>query len=106
MCEGPDLNRGTPARTDLESVAFDRAWLPSHGDFVRPGWHIKDSFFADSTATMTPITVVIVMNPGKSQRIDGSGQSPDCDDCLTVRVKPKRIKDSALILRMRTMWAV
>ena len=29
MCEGPDLNRGTPARTDLESVAFDRAWLPS-----------------------------------------------------------------------------
>jgi hypothetical protein len=29
MCEGPDLNRGTPSRTDLESVAFDRAWLPS-----------------------------------------------------------------------------
>jgi hypothetical protein len=25
MCEGPDLNRGTPARTDLESVAFDLA---------------------------------------------------------------------------------
>ena len=36
MCEGPDLNRGTPARTDLESVAFDRAWLPSHGALVTP----------------------------------------------------------------------
>ena len=36
MYEGPDLNRGTPARTDLESVAFDRAWLPSHGALVTP----------------------------------------------------------------------
>ena len=34
MCEGPDLNRGTPARTDLESVAFDRAWLPSREGVV------------------------------------------------------------------------
>ena len=37
MCEGPDLNRGTPARTDLESVAFDRAWLPSLDVLVRVG---------------------------------------------------------------------
>ena len=37
MCEGPDLNRGTPARTDLESVAFDRAWLPSLEVVVRGG---------------------------------------------------------------------
>ena len=35
MCEGPDLNRGTPARTDLESVAFDRAWLPSRERKIR-----------------------------------------------------------------------
>ena len=37
MCEGPDLNRGTPARTDLESVAFDRAWLPSRFGRIRLG---------------------------------------------------------------------
>ena len=36
MCEGPDLNRRTPARTDLESVAFDRAWLPSLKPFEKP----------------------------------------------------------------------
>lgn len=29
-CEGPDSNRRTSAGTDLESVAFNRAWLPSH----------------------------------------------------------------------------
>lgn len=41
MCEGPDLNRGTPAGTDLESVAFDRAWLPSLGPPVRLGAILK-----------------------------------------------------------------
>ena len=42
MCEGPDLNRGTPARTDLESVAFDRAWLPSLEPLLSP-YGYKDS---------------------------------------------------------------
>ena len=34
-CVGQDSNLGTPARTDLESVAVDQAWLPTHRD-VRP----------------------------------------------------------------------
>ena len=28
-CEGTDLNRGTPSRTDLESAALGLTWLPS-----------------------------------------------------------------------------
>ena len=31
-CEGPDSNRRITSETDLESVAFDLAWLPSHED--------------------------------------------------------------------------
>ena len=34
---GPGFEPGTPARTDLESVAFDRAWLPSLDVLVRGG---------------------------------------------------------------------
>ena len=37
MCEGPDLNRRTPARTEFKSVAFDRAWLPSFEVLVERG---------------------------------------------------------------------
>ena len=30
-CVGQDSNLGTPAGRDLESLAFDRAWLPTRG---------------------------------------------------------------------------
>src|SRR6059036_3874875 len=30
-CVGQDSNLGTPSGRDLESLAFDRAWLPTRG---------------------------------------------------------------------------
>ena len=57
MCEGPDLNRGTPARTDLESVAFDRAWLPSHECLLRFGGLIKIPRFENSTSDLDFISL-------------------------------------------------
>src|SRR2546428_11865302 len=39
-CVGQDSNLGTPARTDLESVAVGRAWLPTHRA-PRPGVRLK-----------------------------------------------------------------
>ena len=44
LCEGPDSNRRTPARTDPKSVAFDLARQPSHRG--RQGTSLSDLLLA------------------------------------------------------------
>jgi hypothetical protein len=93
------LNRRTPARTDLESVAFDRAWLPSRGHFDKLGNIIKirsaaapSSLIGSQVASCVSVRPILRALDSDLANLRRGGLHFTTSYHLGI-VKPKRIRD-------------
>src|SRR5713101_9703587 len=69
-CVGQDSNLGTPSGRDLESLAFDRAWLPTRG---RAGTAVRKTFrVTDARGTHHPSLFPVGRLPGRQSKVDGA----------------------------------